>query len=114
MLPTSGSEGPVRVATDGIRIAIRLTPRGGANRIDGLMHGVDGVTMLKVSVTAPPADGRANDALLQLLAREWHLPRRDLSLVSGIKNRNKLVHVAGDRAALVERIISMLAALPRP
>ena len=89
-------------------------PWGSANRIDGLMRGAGGGTVLKVSVTAPPTEGRANDALLQLLAREWGVARRDLSLVSGAKNRNKLVHVAGDRATLLDRIGSMLAALPRP
>ena len=40
--------------------------------------------VLKASVTAPAESGRANEALLQLLARAWHVPRRDLSIVGGV------------------------------
>ena len=69
--------------------------------------------MLKVSVTAPPVDSRANEALLRLLAKEWRLPRRDLAIVGGAKSRNKIVHVAGDPALLLQRLGAALAALPR-
>jgi uncharacterized protein (TIGR00251 family) len=69
--------------------------------------------VLRVSVTAPPAEGRANEALLRLLAREWRLPRRDLSLISGMKSRHKVVHIAGDPVTLLGRIGPALAALPQ-
>jgi uncharacterized protein YggU (UPF0235/DUF167 family) len=111
---TSAFELPVRIATDGIRVAIRLTPRGRADRIDGMVRDADGEMVLKVSVTAPPVDARANDALLLLLAREWRLPRRDLSLVSGARNRNKIVHLAGEPTTLLTHIGAALAVLPRP
>ena len=91
-----------------------MTPRGRADRLDGIALDANGEAVLKVSVTAPPAEGRANEALLQLLARAWRLPRRDLSLIAGGKNRNKLVHVAGDPATLRDRIGAVLAALPQP
>ena len=67
---------------------------------------------MKVSVTAPPAEGRANDALLALLAKEWRLPRRDLTLVGGGKSRNKTVHIAGEPRLLLNRLAAALAALP--
>ena len=69
--------------------------------------------VLKVSVTAPPAEGRANDALLQLLARQWELPRRDLAIVGGQKSRSKIVHIAGEPASLLQRLGAALAALPK-
>jgi uncharacterized protein (TIGR00251 family) len=67
---------------------------------------------LKVSVTAPPVEGRANTALIELLAREWRLPKRNIAIVGGQKSRDKIVRVAGDPVVLLERIGRFLAALP--
>jgi uncharacterized protein YggU (UPF0235/DUF167 family) len=63
-------------------------------------------------VRAPPEDGRANEALLRLLAREWRLPRRDLSIVAGAASRYKTVHVAGDPRQLADRLAVLIAAEP--
>ena len=90
-----------------MRVAVRLTPRARRERIEGIAGG-----MLRVLVTAPPAENQANDALLRLLAREWRVPRRDLSIVAGGKSRNKSVHIVGDPTALVQRLKALLAALP--
>jgi len=110
--PPSCSEAPLAATADGVRLQIRLTPRARANRIDGIIRSADGTPVLKVSVTAPPAENRANDALIALLAKEWGLPRRDLTLAGGGKSRNKIVHVAGEPRALLKRIAAALAALP--
>ena len=93
-------------------MAIRLTPRSRADRLDGIVRTADGAPLLKVSVTAPPADGRANDALLALLAKGWGVPRRDLAIVGGAKSRNKTVHVAGNPVDLLKRLATFFAALP--
>ncbi len=98
---------------DGVRIAVRLSPRARADRIDGVAHLPDGSAVLKVSVTTPPTENRANDALLQLLARRWDLPRRDLTLVGGRKSRSKVVHVAGDPAPMMQRLDAAVADLPK-
>lgn len=108
----SSSETPLTAAADGVRVAIRLTPRGRGDRVEGVVRGADGAAALQVSVGAPPAEGRANDALLRLLAKEWGIPRRDLAIVAGFKSRNKLVHVAGEPAALMQRLQTTFAALP--
>ena len=73
----------------------------------------DGNPVLKVSVTAPPAEDRANDALLQLLAKELDLPRRGLAIVGGKKSRSKIVHIAGEPASLLARLGAALAVLPK-
>ena len=88
-----------------MRVAVRLTPRARAERIDGVAGG-----RLRIAVTAPAAEHRANDALLRLLAREWRLPRRDLSIALGAKSRDKLVHVDGDPAELMQRLGAAIAA----
>jgi uncharacterized protein len=110
----SSTEAPFIAAADGVRLQIRLTPRARGNRIDGVIRSADGTSVLKVSVTARPAEGRANEALTALLAKEWGLPRRDLTLVAGGKSRSKTVHVAGEPKVLLQRLALALAALPPP
>jgi uncharacterized protein YggU (UPF0235/DUF167 family) len=51
--------------------------------------------------------------LLQLLARAWRLPRRNLAIVAGTASRSKTVHVIGDPQALALRLGALIAALPR-
>jgi uncharacterized protein len=98
---------------DGVRVAVRLSPRARADRLDGVARLADGAAVLKVSVSAPPTDGRANDALLRLLAKEWAVPQRDLAIAAGAKSRRKSVHIAGDPSDLLKRIGAALAALAR-
>jgi uncharacterized protein YggU (UPF0235/DUF167 family) len=113
--PSSDTFGvpPLAAAASGVRVAVRLIPRGRADRIDGVARLADGTPALRVSVRAPPEDGRANEALLRLLAVYWGLPRRDLTVVAGLRSRNKSVHVAGDPAALLARLGAAIAALPQ-
>jgi uncharacterized protein len=92
------------IAADGVRIAVRLTPRARAVRIDGVVDGG-----LRVAVTAPPTDNQANEALLGLLAKAWRLPRRDLSIAAGARSRNKIVAIAGDPATIAARLALFLA-----
>ena len=70
------------------RLEVRVTP--GASRDEVKL--ADGVVQLRV--TAPPADGAANDAVLRLLAAALDRPRRDLTLVRGAGARIKLVAIA--------------------
>jgi hypothetical protein len=102
-LPRSSTGSPLNAVAAGVRLSVRLTPRARANRIDGVAGG-----LLRISVSAPPGDNQANDALLRLLAREWRLPRRDLSIAVGAKGRTKLVHVAGSPAELMARLAPFL------
>jgi uncharacterized protein len=99
---------PFAPAQDGVRLAVRLTPRASADRIMGLAEDVDGGATLRVAVTAAPEAGKANDALLRLLARLLRVPRRDLSVMLGASDRRKLVHVAGDPATLSSRLEEVL------
>ena len=73
-----------------VRFSVRLTPRGGADRVDGVVDGV-----LRARVAAPAVDGAANQALLRLLADLLDVPRRDVRLVAGTTARTKVIAVAG-------------------
>jgi len=70
------------------RLEVRVTPGAGrdAVRIDG--------DRVQIRVTAPPADGAANDAVIALLAAALDRPRRDLSLLRGAASRTKLIGIA--------------------
>lgn len=103
----SGAVSPVTPAADGVRLAIRLTPRASADRILGVVVDDAGRAALKAAVTAAPEDGKANAALLKLLAKTLDVPRTTLSVVSGHAHRSKLVHVAGDPAVLGRRIAAL-------
>ncbi len=81
------------------RLAVRLTPRGGADRVDGV--GEDGA--LRVRVAAPPVDGAANEALCRLLARELGIARGGVRLVAGESGRRKVVEVDVDPATVEDR-----------
>ena len=60
-------------------------------------------------VTEPPEGGKANRALVKLLAKAMNLPPRDLTIVGGLKDRNKVVAIDGDRST-IEHLQSWLGA----
>ncbi len=66
--------------------------------------------MLKIMVTAPAEGGKANAGLIALLAREWHVPKRDLTIVMGTTDRHKVLHVAGDAARLLPILEASISA----
>ena len=73
------------------------------------MEDTDG-SALKVSVSAPPEDGKANVALIKLLAKAWSVPKSSLSVLVGQTARNKVVHITGDPEFLEEQLLSWLEA----
>lgn len=89
---------------DGVRLAVRLTPKAAASRLLGLIEDGSGGVALKAAVTAPAEAGKANDALMALLAETLGLKRRNLRLLLGAADRSKLLHIAGDPAALAARL----------
>jgi len=93
-------------------VAIRLSPGARTDRLVMIAATAEGGRVLKASVTAPAEGGRANEALLQLLASAWHLPRRNLSIVAGSTSRNKAVQMAGDPQQLIDKIALEIARLP--
>ena len=79
-----------RRSGDAVRFSVRLQPRSSRNEIVGLQ----GVS-LKVRVTAPPVEGMANQALIDLLSQSLRTPRRNVCIVSGLSSRNKMIEVRG-------------------
>jgi uncharacterized protein (TIGR00251 family) len=106
------SEAPLAALHDGVRVAIRLVPRAKDDRLVAIVPTAAGGRAIKAAVAAPPEDGRANEALLRLLAREWDLPRRDVALIAGPASRSKAVKITGDPGALMARLATRIAELP--
>lgn len=95
-----------RIAKDGagLLLPVRVTPKGGRNRIDGVATDADGTMRLRLTVTAAPEGGRANGAVIALLAKSFKLPKSSLSIAAGRKARSKTVLVAGDPRDILARI----------
>jgi uncharacterized protein (TIGR00251 family) len=86
---------------EGATLALRVQPKAKRNAIQGEQAGA-----LRVSVTAPPEDGRANDAVLALLREEFGLQRSQLVLLSGQTNRNKVVLVRGVTPGELQKLVA--------
>lgn len=90
----------VRANEQGVRFALRLTPKGGRDAIEGWLQDAAGAYYLKARVAAAPESGNANAALIALLARKLALAKSRIAIVSGETARLKIVQIAGDRVVL--------------
>ncbi len=100
---------PFVAVADGLRIRVHAKPNARRDAIEGLRAEADGGVALRVVVRAAPEDGKANAAILKLLAGEWRLPRAALRLVSGAGDRRKSFHLAGEPRALLAHLEGWLA-----
>lgn len=90
-----------------VRFAVRLTPKGGRDAIEGWVEGADGKRYLKARVAAPPEDGKANEALVRLLAKALGSAKSKVRIVSGASSRMKIVEAKGDAQLLLARLASL-------
>jgi uncharacterized protein (TIGR00251 family) len=91
---------PWRLAPEGLLLAVRVTPKGGRDALDGIADLADGTCVLKVRVRSAASDGAANAALLRLMAGTLGVPIRDVSLLAGGRARIKRLKIAGRGPAL--------------
>ena len=101
---------PLLVRGDGIELAIKASPRAGRSAIGGVVLDAAGAAWLAVRLAAPATDGRANAALLALLAKGLGVPASACSLAAGPASRWKRVRVAGDPEALAGRAAGLARA----
>jgi uncharacterized protein len=87
---------PWRYSTQGISVALRVTPRGGRDDIDGIETLANGRIVLKVRVRAIAEGGEANRAVTELLAKALGVPKARVRILSGTTSRLKQVAVDGD------------------
>ena len=99
---------PWIVTAGGVTIAVRLTPRGGRDSIEGIEQRADGQCVLKARVRAAPTEGDANAALIKLLAHALGVPPRNVSLMAGATSRIKRVTITGDGPTLAAALEKLL------
>ncbi len=81
---------PVREAAGAITFAVRVHPRAKKNGITGTIGDA-----LKLSLTTPPVEGRANQACIEFFAKLFKVPRSSVTIAAGETSRNKLIRVVG-------------------
>ena len=100
---------PWSASLGGVTLAVRLTPKGGRDAIDGIETMSDNRAVLKIRVRAAPSEGEANAALIKLIARAVGVPPRDVSLVAGATARIKRLVISGDGPTLVAALEKVVA-----
>ncbi|OHC73667.1 MAG: hypothetical protein A3G18_02820 [Rhodospirillales bacterium RIFCSPLOWO2_12_FULL_58_28] len=95
---------PFTAAPSGVKVNVKLAPKAGHNRISGFADDADGNCVLKASVTAAPEGGKANAALIRMLAKEWGLPKTSLEVAVGASGRRKTLFIKGDAEMLGRRL----------
>jgi uncharacterized protein YggU (UPF0235/DUF167 family) len=98
---------PFETDEHGVRLYVRLTPRGGRDAIDGVTVLADGRAVLKARVRAAPEKGAANSALEALIAKHLGVPRSAVSVMIGATSRLKTVRIAGSAGRLAETMDSL-------
>lgn len=101
---------PWQAVPGGIALAVRLTPKGGRDAIDGVDQLADGRSVLKARVRAAPTEGEANDALCRLIAKTLGVPPRDVALTAGATARVKRLTVTGDATKFAMRLEQLVKA----
>jgi len=92
---------------EGIHLVVRVTPKGGRDGIEGVVHDANGKPMLKVRIAVAPQGGKANAALVALLAEEFDVPKGAVTIVRGAGARVKQVHIHGAGGELAARFLAM-------
>ena len=94
---------PIHDTPAGATFQVKVNPRARKNAVTGAQGDA-----LKLSLTAPPVEGRANEACIEFIAKFLNVPRSSVTIAAGESSRQKLVRVAGARAAQVEEKLRAL------
>ena len=98
------TKSPFRQKEGRILVALKVQPGAGADAILGVEDDSGGRRVLKVRVTAPPEGGKANTAVIELLAKAWKLPKGRLAIATGAASRRKTLAIEDADAALLRRL----------
>ena len=96
---------PLHETAKGVSFVVKVQPRARKNAITGTLGDA-----VKLALTAPPVEGRANEAVIEFFAEVFQIPRSSVTIASGETSRNKVVRIAGlGRAAVEQRLAAALA-----
>lgn len=97
----------VRDTAQGAQFLLRVQPRSSRNAIAGVISMGDKGEAVKLAITAPPVDGKANQAVIEFLARLFGVPKSSVAIVSGETGRNKMIAVRGLGAEQVRKALGV-------
>ncbi|HTI85396.1 MAG TPA: DUF167 domain-containing protein [Alphaproteobacteria bacterium] len=96
----------------GLLIQVRAAPKARREGIEGVVTRPRGPA-LKIALAAPPADGRANARLIEILAKALDVPKSAVSIRTGTASRDKTIFVAGDPPTLFDAVARIAPAFKR-
>lgn len=99
---------PYRIVGDYVRLSVRLTPNGGRDAVEGVEVNGDGEAHVKVRVTAVPEKGKANKALIALLAKRLGMAKSSIEIASGDTARQKNLRLYGEPEVLIAKLTALL------
>ena len=99
----------LKPAEGGALLTVHLTPRASRRRLGKPEADAAGALRLKAWVNAPPADGAANRALIELISDALDLPKCDIEIRRGLTDRTKTLFIEGDAEAIARRLEKALA-----
>lgn len=88
----------------GIKLFVRLSPKAKREGIEGIYTDPDGAEHLKIAVSAPPVDGKANEALIKWLAKYLHIAKSAVTLTAGTTDRTKTLFIQGNPEELTKKL----------
>jgi uncharacterized protein len=91
---------PIHDTPAGATFQVKVHPRARKNAVTGVVGDA-----LKLAITAPPIEGRANEACIVFLANFLNVPRSSVTIAAGESSRQKLIRIDGVRAAQVEKML---------
>jgi hypothetical protein len=89
---------PLQESAKGVTFAVKVHPRARKNAITGVVGDA-----LKVALTAPPVEGKANQAVIEFFAELFAIPRSSITIASGETSRNKRICISGVSRGAVQR-----------
>ena len=87
----------VEQSADGVTFPVKIHPKAKRERISGVLGDA-----LKLEITAPPIDGRANEVCISFFSKFLKVPRSSITIAAGLRSRNKVIRITGISAAAVE------------
>lgn len=96
---------PLKQTATGVTFSVKVQPRARKNAITGAVGDT-----LKLALTAPPVDGKANEAVIEFFADFFEIPRSSVTITSGKTSRLKVIHIGG---ASAEQLVRRLEAESR-
>ncbi|HEX7674310.1 MAG TPA: DUF167 domain-containing protein [Bdellovibrio sp.] len=93
----------IETVKGGVRLHLFIQPKSSKNEVVGSHNG-----LLKIKITAPPIDGKANECLIEFLSDVFDIPKRDITIIRGETGRNKTVELSGVTAQVAQEVLGLI------